>query len=234
MFQDTFYLTNIVPQDIDNNGGYWNRLEVWCRDLTKKYSDVWVISGPLWLPNIELNKIETIDNSGDKKRKKSEVRTVEYKVLGDNYVAVPTHLYKIVLVTDPKLSEALLGTFIVPNVPIADKHLGTFKVSLEELERHVGVVFHPDLDRHTVGDLCVDSGCNLEDYKQFMQFFWSRRLKTPWNIQNLEKDWAELIAKGDKSDELEKIYNETKGRFLDKQRERENKEKSDPIVASAA
>ena len=208
---------------------------MWCRDLTKQYSDVWVISGPLWLPNIELNKTDIIDNSGDKKRKKSEVRTVEYKVLGDNYVAVPTHLYKIVLVTDSKLKQPLLGTFIVPNIPIADKHLGTFKVSLEELERHVGVVFHPELDRNTVGDLCVDSGCNLEDYKQFMQFFWSRRLKTPWNIQNLEKDWEELVKRGDKSEELEKIYNETKERFLTKQKEKENKVNSDKtIVATAA
>merc|ERR1712112_310605 len=120
-----------------------------------------------------------------KRKKKSEVRTVQYNVLGNNYVAVP-------------------------NVPIADKHLGTYKVSLEELERHVDVVFHPDLDRVNVGDLCLDSGCNLQDYKEFMQFFWSRRLKSPWNLQNLEKDWAEILSKGAANEELEKIYNESK------------------------
>ena len=24
-------------QDLDNNGNYWNRLEIWCRGLTGKY-----------------------------------------------------------------------------------------------------------------------------------------------------------------------------------------------------
>ena len=33
---DTFLLSNIVPQDVDNNGDFWNRLEIYCRDLTKK------------------------------------------------------------------------------------------------------------------------------------------------------------------------------------------------------
>jgi len=229
--KDTFYLTNIVPQDIDNNGGYWNRLEVWCRNLTKQYANVWVISGPLWLPDISSNgeQIKVDDeNAGDngKRKKKSEVRKVEYSVLGDNFVAVPTHLFKVVLVTDPKLEKPLLGTFIVPNVPIADKHLSQYKVSLENLERHVGVVFHPELDRTNTGDLCVDSGCQLEDYKKFMQYFWSRRLKTPWNLYNLEKDWAEIVAKGEANEELEKIYSDAKERFLKKQELKSQKSES--------
>ena len=236
--KDTFYLTNIVPQDLDNNGGYWNRLEIWCRDLTKNYSDVWVISGPLWLPSAgETKSDESVDNSGDdkKRKKKSEVRTVQYNVLGNNYVAVPTHLFKVVLVTDEKLGQPLLATFVVPNVPIADKHLGTYKVSLEELERHVGVVFHPELDRVNVGDLCLDSGCNLQDYKEFMQFFWSRRLKSPWNLQNLERDWAEIISKGAANEELEKIYNESKVMLFEKEKLKTEKlSKENVVTASAA
>ena len=31
----TFYYTNVVPQDLDNNGNYWNRLEIWCRNLVR-------------------------------------------------------------------------------------------------------------------------------------------------------------------------------------------------------
>ncbi len=37
-------------QDFDNNGDFWNRLEIYCRDLTKKFEDVHVISGPMWIP----------------------------------------------------------------------------------------------------------------------------------------------------------------------------------------
>ena len=50
---ESFYLSNIVPQDLDNNRDFWNRLEIYCRDLTKTYKDVWVLSGPLILPNVE-------------------------------------------------------------------------------------------------------------------------------------------------------------------------------------
>lgn len=51
--EETFYYTNIVPQDINNNGGFWNRLEIYCRDLTNNFTDVRVISGPLMLQNTE-------------------------------------------------------------------------------------------------------------------------------------------------------------------------------------
>ena len=52
----TFYLSNIVPQDLDNNAGFWYRIEAYCRGLTKRYSDVYVISGPLHLPREEDGK----------------------------------------------------------------------------------------------------------------------------------------------------------------------------------
>lgn len=49
---DTFLLSNIVPQDIDNNGGFWNRFEIYCREhLPQQFKEVRVISGPLFLPD---------------------------------------------------------------------------------------------------------------------------------------------------------------------------------------
>ncbi|KAF7458943.1 Nuc1p like endonuclease G [Cryptosporidium felis] len=49
---DTFYLSgNILPQDLSNNGGDWYRLELISRNLTKYYKDVYVVSGPLFVPN---------------------------------------------------------------------------------------------------------------------------------------------------------------------------------------
>ncbi|ELK25140.1 Nuclease EXOG, mitochondrial [Myotis davidii] len=47
---ETFYLSNIVPQNFDNNAGYWNRIEMYCRELTERFDDVWIVSGPLTLP----------------------------------------------------------------------------------------------------------------------------------------------------------------------------------------
>lgn len=74
---NTFYLTNILPQDIHNNGGFWNRMEIYCRDLTKSFDDVWVTSGPLFLP--------TKGEDGKK--------IVTYQVFGntDTYTHAHTH-----------------------------------------------------------------------------------------------------------------------------------------------
>ncbi len=49
---ETFYLSNILPQDLDNNAGFWNRFEMYCRDLTKKFANVWIVSGPVIMPNV--------------------------------------------------------------------------------------------------------------------------------------------------------------------------------------
>ena len=57
-------------QNLDNNGDFWNRLEIYCRDLSKDFDSVRVISGPLWLPK-SLDKEEEDegkDNEDDDER----------------------------------------------------------------------------------------------------------------------------------------------------------------------
>eukprot|EP00088_Acartia_fossae_P020022 TRINITY_DN21725_c0_g1_i1.p1 TRINITY_DN21725_c0_g1~~TRINITY_DN21725_c0_g1_i1.p1 ORF type:complete len:277 (+),score=24.33 TRINITY_DN21725_c0_g1_i1:126-833(+) len=140
-------------------------------------------------------------------------KVVKYPVIGANNVAVPTHLFKVILVEDPKLERPLLASFIVPNQPIQDIHLKDFQVQLGALENHVGVRFHQDLDLKNVDDLCVEQGCNMQDYKEFQQFFWSRRLSTPWNPRSLEKDWKEVCKRGLQNEKMENIYKEKKAQF---------------------
>ena len=47
--------TKIFLQDLDNNGDFWNRMEIFCRDLTNQFSDVRIISGPMWRPEVVEN-----------------------------------------------------------------------------------------------------------------------------------------------------------------------------------
>lgn len=50
--EETFLLSsNIVPQNLDNNVYYWNRLEIFTRDIVKErmVDDVWILSGPAYL-----------------------------------------------------------------------------------------------------------------------------------------------------------------------------------------
>lgn len=53
---ETFFLSNVVPQDLDNNSNFWYRVEAYCRSLAKRYSDVYTVSGPLYLPKEEDGK----------------------------------------------------------------------------------------------------------------------------------------------------------------------------------
>jgi len=280
----TFYLSNIVPQDLDNNGNYWNRLEIYCRELTNQFSDVYIISGPLWLPeqesitdqtskseqivkpedsnvlkaaketiiekqlpltNVNNQTLPTVKlsdssdkNSGnDESKKKVAVKSasdtppnpdrkfrpkppkkfVKYQVLGNNNVAVPTHLFKIVLIEDPLLDRPLLASFIIPNRPIQDVHLRDFEVELAEVESHVGVRFHQQLDLGRVDKLCLKEGCEMRNYKVFQDFFWTRRLSTPWNLRNLEADWKEACSRGLNTPAMEQLYLTKKKEFIDKQ-----------------
>ena len=160
-------LTNIIwIQDLDNNGNYWNRLEIWVRDLTQKFRDVWVVSGPLWLPEAEHQPAEEAGQGDGKaagrgRKTPAVLGRVSYPVLGAGQVAVPTHLYKVVLVSDPAFTRPLLSCFVVPNQPLGDRHLTEFSVPLQQLEAAVGLAFHPDLEREQAADLCTETGCNL-------------------------------------------------------------------------
>lgn len=144
----TFYLSNILPQNVDNNNGFWNRLEMYCRDLAAKFDHVWIVSGPLFLP-------ETNAHSSGKK-------FVRYEVIGKNEVAVPTHLFKVVVAEKEGTGKPLLGVFVVPNVPIPSHHqLHEFKVDLEFVESHSGLQLLPLLAQSKPRDLCALNGCKL-------------------------------------------------------------------------
>ena len=216
---DTFLLSNIVPQDIDNNGDFWNRTEIYCRDLTKKYSDVRIISGPLWLPVDSTESLMKSQGEGQQEiqrrilpngRPRKEPKIMSYPVIGQNEVAVPTHLYKVIMAEDPSLEMPLLSAFVVPNRPIPkDKTLFNFKVPLDSLERKVGVRFHSRLNRNSIEDLCTVEGCSLMNYREFQTFFINRGIKNARNINELERYWRQATKHNLASEtEIQRIYNE--------------------------
>ena len=214
---DTFLLSNIVPQDFDNNGDFWNRTEIYCRDLTKKFSDVRVISGPVWLPldKEKQEKFESIESAGSETkvlqngRPRKPYKMIAYPIIGKNEVAVPTHLYKVILAEDKELEKPIMSAFIVPNKPIdKDKNLKDFQVPLGDLERMVGYRFHSQLSNESVKDLCTVEGCSLMKYREFQAFFIHRGLKGARNMGDLERYWRQAKKYGLASDDnIEKAYN---------------------------
>ncbi|XP_040406167.1 nuclease EXOG, mitochondrial [Cygnus olor] len=186
---ETFYLSNIVPQNYENNAGFWNRMEMYCRELTERFEDVWVVSGPLTLP-------QTNDDG-----KKS----VTYQVIGKDDVAVPSHLYKVILARRTRTSTEplVLGAFVVPNDPIGFSHqLTEFQVNIEELEKMAGLVFFPQVDKtRDVKNICEVDTCKLIGFKEFTLYITTRKVQSARTLHRLEKAMSELKEAGIEPDE---------------------------------
>ncbi|XP_077417888.1 endonuclease G, mitochondrial [Vanacampus margaritifer] len=129
---DTFYLTNVAPQNPHLNQNAWNNLEKLCRSLTKRYANVYVCTGPLYLPRQEADG-------------KLYVR---YQVVGGNHVAVPTHFFKILILERGGQDGVELRSYVLPNQPVDDKiPLERFLVPIESIERASGLLFVPNIVR---------------------------------------------------------------------------------------
>ena len=123
---ETFYLSNICPQNPVLNKGLWKKLENHVRDLAKQGIDVLVYTGPLFLP----------------KAGEDGKRFIQYDLIGESDVAVPTHFFKVMVAeVDNKIIEE---AYIVPNKAINSiANIIEFSVSLDALEKVSGIIFIP-------------------------------------------------------------------------------------------
>ena len=138
-----------------------------------------------------------------------------FQVIGQSEVAVPTHLFKVIIVENSKNAPVAMGSFIVPNEPIGFKHaLKEYQVDIKELERISGLVFTPKLDRTKVKNLCTVDGCKLMEREAFeLHFIW-RKLDSANTPERLEKVWAELAEKNLKpTRDMKQFYEKKKIEF---------------------
>lgn len=110
-YNETFYTSNISPQDRDFNAGVWNRLEQQVRRWCKKHGDLFVVTGGVLEKGLE--------------------------EIGEEDVDVPKAFYKIVLNT--KDSRGVLA-FLIPNEE-SSAPLHTFLVPIDVLEKKTGLDF---------------------------------------------------------------------------------------------
>jgi endonuclease G len=147
----TFALSNMCPQVGEGfNRDYWAHFETFCRDLTKTYPSVRIVTGPLYLPH----------------RDPDGKWRVNYEVIGTPpNVAVPTHFYKVIYAedgTNSPTAKVALGAFVLPNARIAnDKRLTDFEVPLEAVERASGLEFGSQLDLSRRRRLCQEVACQV-------------------------------------------------------------------------
>ena len=111
-YNETFYTSNISPQDREFNAGVWNRLEIQVRDWARRYDELFVVTGGVLEPGLE--------------------------EIGEEDVDVPSYYYKIVARGAPDNPKVLGFLFLGKE---STKPLSEFTVSVDEIERRTGIDF---------------------------------------------------------------------------------------------
>ncbi len=117
VMKETFYMSNICPQQPQFNRGIWLELEKMVRIWAYKYKKIYVVTGPVLEPGLP-----TIGRT--------------------NKVAVPRQFYKVLLYVNPPYVKGI--AFLMNNAP-SDAPLKKFVVPIDQVERLTGVDFFPQL-----------------------------------------------------------------------------------------
>lgn len=110
--QESFYYSNMTPQDPSFNRGIWKKLEAQVRNWAMEYQSIQVVVGPI------------IDSP--------------FVSIGPNQLAIPQYYYKALLIE--KEDEYLSLAFLLPNRKSSDD-LQSFVLSINELEERSKIDF---------------------------------------------------------------------------------------------
>jgi endonuclease G len=119
-YDETFYTSNISPQDREFNAGLWNRLEKQTRIWAKRYKTLYVITGGVLVSGLE--------------------------EIGDEDVAVPDYFYKVIAKENGGDLEVL--AFLMKGEE-QNKPLQKFVVPLDRIEELTGIDFFYELNKKT-------------------------------------------------------------------------------------
>ena len=116
---ETFYFTNICPQDETLNAGDWAYLEKRVRQWANRYGHIWVVTGPIVGEN-------------------------RYGTIGDREVVVPDSFFKALLIQKKNGSYSAIA-FVMDNDD-ERYYLKDCYLTVDELEKLTGFNFFPLLD----------------------------------------------------------------------------------------
>jgi endonuclease G len=114
--QESFYFSNMSPQDPSFNRGIWKKLEELVRDWAVEYDSLYVVTGPILKTGL--------------------------KTIGTNKVAVPEYYYKVIY-TYSKGAHNAIG-FVLKNEGSKDA-LNRHAVSIDSVENFTGINFYANL-----------------------------------------------------------------------------------------
>lgn len=116
---ETFFFSNMAPQPGPFNQGRWSQLEHLIRAWALKYNKIWIVTGPILIPNLP-----TIGKR--------------------NQISVPEEYYKVILRREGKSYKGI--AFIMhTNVPYRD--LAAYTTSIDQVEELSGFDFFQFLNK---------------------------------------------------------------------------------------
>lgn len=118
---ESFYLSNVSPQNRNLNRGVWKKLEELCRDKAELYGRVVIVTGPVFYNN-------------------------HPKTIGKKRVAVPDAFFKVLL-SDYNGTYRTIG-FLMEN-KAGKKGLKEYAKSVDEIEEITGIDFFSALPDDT-------------------------------------------------------------------------------------
>jgi len=111
IMSESFLLSNMIPQNANNNRGIWRILELEIRDHVRRTGEtVYVVSGAVF-------------DTG-------------HATIGDG-VAVPTRLYKVIVYRQ----SGQVSAYLMPNTAISVRDLPQYKTTVAEVEQATGLRF---------------------------------------------------------------------------------------------
>lgn len=116
-YNESYLLSNIVPQNPENNGGIWQNLEEYVNIWTENYGEVYVITGPIY-----------------------DYKSLRHETVGGNLWA-PAALFKIIYAP----SKQKILSFVIPNVPLNRYDLPRYLTSVANINRLTGLNLFADL-----------------------------------------------------------------------------------------
>ena len=111
--QESFYMSNICPQDHNLNTEDWNDLEMKSREWARRYGKVYIVCGPIY-------------------------KGTRNEYIGDHWVKVPDAFFKVILINDTR-KQAALGFYFENEA--GERPLSEYLVSVDELEELTGLDF---------------------------------------------------------------------------------------------
>ena len=115
--KESFYFSNMSPQDPSFNRGIWKKLEAQLRSWAIVYDSIYIVTGPILTDGLE--------------------------AIGPNEVSIPQLYYKAVIDLREDRKEGI--AFLLKNEASQDA-VQSFAISIDSLERVSGLELYPFLD----------------------------------------------------------------------------------------